>query len=186
MSNEIMGLSLSEIAEGCTLRAERAKALAVAPDCANNYDAVRRDNNAYLKGVKSRIDEARKEYLAPFEAVAGSYLKAIEPLEEANRSLSASILDAKKRRFRDEMAEAFSEAVVSDVNGELPDFEEVFDPRWYGMAKADARKALAQALRKAKLRGVKKTASYRIEADGAQLEDLESYLLSQGIRFEKE
>lgn len=186
MSNEIMGLSLADITEACLLRAERAKALAVAPDCAANYDAVRRDNNAYLKDVKSRIDEARAGYLKPFEAAAAGYLTAIAPLEEANKSLASSILDAKKRRFRDEMAEAFSEAVVADVNGELPDFEDVFDPRWYGKTKTEARKALAQAIRKAKLKGAKRTATYRVEADGSQLEDLESYLLSQGIRFEKE
>lgn len=186
MSNEIMGLDLADLAESCLLRAERAEALAVAPDCAANYDAVRRDNNAYLKEVKGRIDEARAKYLEPFEAVADGYLKAIAPLEAANKDLAAGILDAKKRRFRDEMAEAFSEAVVADVNGELPDFEEVFDPRWYGKTKTEARKALAQAIRRAKLKGAKTTAVYRIEADGAQLEDVESFLLSQGIRFEKE
>lgn len=121
--------------------------LAIAPSNATAYETLRKDNNSYIKLVKGNIEKAKEEYLKPFDEKANELLEAIKPLEEANKKLSAEILEAKKKRFELDMRHEWETIAMPDENGEVVPFESVYDPSWYSKTKQDAKELMAKRLK---------------------------------------
>lgn len=156
---------------------------AIAPSNITHYEDERTENNNYVKEVKATLDKAEKEYLAPFKVISDQVNDALKPLIDANKDFANRILEAKKTKFKNDVRDEFTLIARPDANGELPDFETIFDPSWYGNKVADWKDKLATKIRKAEVADEKVTAYIRVETTKSQLEDLERYIISQRINY---
>ena len=156
---------------------------AIAPSNVSYYEDERTENNKYVKDIKAQLTKAEDDYLEPFNAIADQVNEALKPLIEANKSFGDKILEAKKTKFKNDVREEFTLIARPDANGELPDFETIFDPSWYGNKVADWKDKLATKIRKAEVADEKVTAYIRVETTKSQLEDLERYIISQRINY---
>lgn len=167
-------------------RVGKCQNLAIAPSNASSFDSLRKENNDYIRSVKQKVDSFREEVLKPYEARLAQILEELKPLEVANRALSNEILNAKKERFRRDMEAEYRDIVTADINGEIIPFDRVYDPSWYGKTKTEARGLLAQAIRKERLKAERVTYSYIVFADRARLEELELFMQTHGIDYQRE
>lgn len=156
---------------------------AIAPSNITHYEDERTENNKYVKDIKAQLTKAEDDYLEPFNAIADQVNAALKPLIDANKAFGDKILEAKKTKFKNDVREEFTLIARPDANGELPDFETIFDPSWYGDRVADWKDKLAAKIRKAEVADEKVTAYIRVETTKSQLEDLERYIISQRINY---
>jgi len=156
---------------------------AIAPSNVSYYEDERTENNKYVKDIKAQLTKAEDDYLEPFNAIADQVNEALKPLIDANKAFGDKILEAKKTKFKNDVREEFTLIARPDANGELPDFETIFDPSWYGNKVADWKDKLATKIRKAEVADEKVTAYIRVETTKSQLEDLERYIISQRINY---
>lgn len=156
---------------------------AIAPSNITHYEDERTENNKYVKDIKAQLTKAEDDYLEPFNAIADQVNAALKPLIDANKAFGDKILEAKKTKFKNDVREEFTLIARPDANGELPDFETIFDPSWYGNKVADWKDKLATKIRKAEVADEKVTAYIRVETTKSQLEDLERYIISQRINY---
>ena len=156
---------------------------AIAPSNITHYEDERTENNKYVKDIKAQLTKAEDDYLEPFNAIADQVNEALKPLIDANKAFGDKILEAKKTKFKNDVREEFTLIARPDANGELPDFETIFDPSWYGDRVADWKDKLAAKIRKAEVADEKVTAYIRVETTKSQLEDLERYIISQRINY---
>lgn len=156
---------------------------AIAPSNISHYEDERTENNKYVKDIKAQLTKAEDDYLEPFNAIADQVNEALKPLIDANKAFGDKILEAKKTKFKNDVREEFTLIARPDANGELPDFETIFDPSWYGNKVADWKDKLATKIRKAEVADEKVTAYIRVETTKSQLEDLERYIISQRINY---
>lgn len=184
--NQIITMDLAELQAKATERAERCRNLAIAPTNARSFDSLRTENNKFIKDTEKALDGARKEFLRPFDEMAGKYLGALEPLREANKVLSNEILSARKEAFRNDMYEAWQGIATANGNGEVTPFDEAFDPSWYGKTKAEANRLLSEAMRKARLRKKRGVHTYTLVATEDRFEELEQFMDTHCIAYERE
>ena len=156
---------------------------AIAPSNITHYEDERTENNKYVKDIKAQLTKAEDDYLKPFNAIADQVNAALKPLIDANKAFGDKILEAKKTKFKNDVREEFTLIARPDANGELPDFETIFDPSWYRNKVADWKGKLATKIRKAEVADKKVTAYIRVETTKSQLEDLERYIISQRINY---
>ena len=156
---------------------------AIAPSNITHYEDERTENNKYVKDIKAQLAKAEDDYLEPFNAIADQVNEAVKPLIDANKAFGDKILEAKKTKFKNDVREEFTLIARPDADGELPDFETIFDPSWYGDKVADWKDKLATKIRKAEVADEKVTAYIRVETTKSQLEDLERYIISQRINY---
>jgi hypothetical protein len=156
---------------------------AIAPSNISHYEDERTENNKYVKDIKAQLTKAEDDYLEPFNAIADQVNEALKPLIDANKAFGDKILEAKKTKFKNDVREEFTLIARPDANGELPDFETIFDPSWYGNKVADWKDKLATKIRKAEVADEKVTAYIRVETTKSQLDDLERYIISQRINY---
>jgi len=156
---------------------------AIAPSNVSYYEDERTENSKYVKDIKAQLTKAEDDYLEPFNAIADQVNEALKPLIDANKAFGDKILEAKKTKFKNDVREEFTLIARPDANGELPDFETIFDPSWYGNKVADWKDKLATKIRKAEVADEKVTAYIRVETTKSQLEDLERYIISQRINY---
>jgi hypothetical protein len=156
---------------------------AIAPSNISHYEDERTENNKYVKDIKAQLTKAEDDYLEPFNAIADQVNEALKPLIDANKAFGDKILEAKKTKFKNDVRDEFTLIARPDANGELPDFEAIFDPSWYGDRVADWKDKLATKIRKAEVADEKVTAYIRVETTKSQLEDLERYIISQRINY---
>lgn len=157
---------------------------AIAPSNITHYEDERTENNKYVKDIKAQLTKAEDDYLEPFNSIADQVNEALKPLIDANKAFGDKILEAKKTKFKNDVRDEFTLIARPDANGELPDFETIFDPSWYGDRVADWKDKLATKIRKAEVADEKVTAYIRVECAKSQLDDLERYIISQRISYE--
>lgn len=157
---------------------------AIAPSNVARYEDLRTENNKYIKEIQGEVDSAKKDYLEPFNAIASQVTEALKPLVEANKSFADKILEAKKAKFKQDVREEFGLIARPDSNGELPDFETIFDPGWYGNKVADWKDKLKTKIRKSEVADESVKAYIRVECTKSQLDDLERYIISQLIHYD--
>lgn len=179
-------IELATLRDEVSARVGKCQNLAIAPSNANSFDSLRKDNNDYIRSVKSQVEGFREEVLKPYEEKLAQVLGELKPLEVANKALANEILGAKKERFKRDMEAEYNDIVTADINGEIIPFARVYDPGWYGKPKAEARGLLAQALRKEKLKAERATYGYIVFADRARLEELELFMQTHGIDYQRE
>lgn len=149
-----------------------------------NCDTLRTDNNNYVKEVEQQITDAEKKYLEPFDAVIKQITDALQPLKDENKAFAQRILEAKKARFKETVRAEFSLLALADANGELPDFETIYDPAWYGKTASVWKQFLALKLKKERESTKKVVAYVKVTTDQGKLDDLEAYLISNRIVYE--
>ena len=156
---------------------------AIAPSNISHYEDERTENNKYVKDIKAQLTKAEDDYLEPFNSIADQVNEALKPLIDANKAFGDKILEAKNTKFKNDVRDEFTLIARPNANGELPDFETIFDPSWYGDRVADWKDKLATKIRKAEVADEKVTAYIRVETTKSQLEDLERYIISQRINY---
>lgn len=183
--NEIaIPTSLGKIRDEISKKMVLMAGLAIAPSNAKNYDTLRKENNDYIKAVKAEIDEARKRYLEPFEAEANKYLETLKNFETANKDFTARILEAKKVQFKEDMRREFVLMAIPDSNGEIPDFEKIYDPSWYSGTKTKAKEAMSARLKAFSSAQTKTEAYITFSGTKEQLAGLKKYCYENRLNVE--
>lgn len=181
---------LKEITSLATIQSEveekvnKIKNLAITPENAKRNEDLRKDNNAYIKDIKNSLNKAKEEYLKPFSEQEEKVLSVIEPLEIANKELSANILDSKKIAFKNYIKSEFELLAREDANGELPEFEDIYEPTWYGLTKIQARENLVAKLKKFAKRANKVKALILVNCTEEDYEELQHYIYTSRINAE--
>ena len=180
---ELTFIAPSEINE----KAERTLSLAVSKENATSLEKVRTENNKYIKSVKEKIEEARQEFLKPFNALEQQALEALKPLEEANKTLTQNILEAKKTAFREKVKEYWEQIMTLDPDGLYTPFEEVYDPAWYGDSGKDWQSKLIAAIKKHNSKDLIQGCYFIIErAPKWKLDEIEAFIISELVTYRKE
>lgn len=131
-------LNLEEIRQKAENRNGITSSIVLTNTTIRNCEAVRTENNKFIKEVENGLENARKAFLEPFEAKASEYEQAIERLKETNGRFSKEIIVQKKQRFKEEMETHYHE--MEDWGLYLPPFEEVYDELDYSKTHEEARK----------------------------------------------
>lgn len=181
-TNWLATAEAAEIVGKADEMAERAERQAITTSNAREYDTMRSETNAFIKDAEGRLKEAREEYLKPFEEAAKPIRDAIDGLKEANKGLAERILEAKKERFRLEMERRWFSWAQPDADGDIPSFDDAYDPRWFQLTKKDAETAMACALRKAYKRKRKVIVELAFGCDEATLDEVDAALARLGIK----
>lgn len=184
MNEVIIPTSLGQIKKDVESKMALMIGLAIAPSNAKQYDTLRKENNDYIKKAKATIEDARAKYLEPFEAEANKYLEALKPFEEANKDMSAKILEAKKIAFKEDMRKEFDLMVMPDGNGEMPDFENVYDASWYAKTKATAKELMSNKVKAWAMSKDKVKAFISFDGNKEQLRALKEYCYKNGLHVE--
>ena len=132
-------LNLEEIRQKSENRTHITNSVALTNTTIRNCEAIRTENNKFIKEVEKGLENARNAFLEPFEAKASEYKQAIESLKQSNERFSKEIITQKKQRFKEEM-----EAHYHEMEGwglYLPSFDEVYDETDYSKAHDEARKS---------------------------------------------
>lgn len=171
-----LAIHLDGLSEEANKRKEKVEALAVTQGNVRSVEDIRTDNNAFIKGVKENIEEAKEKYLEPFTALEKQALEAIKPLEIANKEFSNKILEAKKAKKLSEMEEYYRSLIApkddgSFPYGEMPSFDEVAQ----GIPTSLAKDRLKEAI-KEKLESYQKTAvDVTLIGSQANIEKMKAY-----------
>ena len=165
-------------------RKKRCDGLAITLENARQCEAVRTENNKFIKGAREAIDRIKDAYLKPLNEKLKPYEDCLDGLSEANKDLSKRLLETSKERFRQSLEAEFREWGFVDEDGEVASFEEMWDPSWASKTKAEARKLLLLKLNKWKERGHKRHICVFLEASDADIERLRNYLKLNDIQHE--
>ena len=168
-------------------KAERTLSLAVSPDNATSLEKVRTENNKYIKAVKAEIEKAKEEYLKPFSILEAQALEALKPLEEANKTLTQNILEAKKIAFRERVKEYWEQIMSLSQDGLYAPFEEVYDPAWYGKTDKEWQSKLIAAIKKYNAKDLIEGCYFVIErAPKWKIDEIEAFIISELVTYRKE
>lgn len=176
--------ALEKIQSEAKERADKANKLAITPENAKKNETVRTANNKFIKSAELAVEQIKEAYLAPLNEQLKPYLEAIEPLKEANKELSARLLEAKKKAFEESIREEMRLLDYEDENGETPSFEEIYNPSWFSLTKADAHEALLNALRKWKHKGKRLDVLITANLTESELERLTQYMRLSDLTYE--
>lgn len=132
-------LNLEEIRQKAETRGNITNSVVLTNATIRNCEAIRTENNKFIKEVEKGLENARNAFLEPFETKANEYKQAIETLKETNERFSKEIIVQKKQRFKEEMEAHYEEMVGWGLF--LPPFEEAYDELDYSKTHEEARKA---------------------------------------------
>ncbi len=132
-------LNLEEIRQKADNRNSITNSIALTNTTIRNCEAIRTENNKFIKEVEKGLENARNAFLEPFEAKASEYKQAIEALKETNERFSKEIIIQKKQRFKEEMEAHYHE--MEDWGLYLPPFEEAYSELDYSKSHEEAKKA---------------------------------------------
>lgn len=104
------------------------------------------EHNATLEGFKAVIDEARKQYNAPFDAAVSKAVGAVAAYESLAKTEQAEVLAAKKQKAKDEAYGVFVDLAKLSKDGSVPDWDSFYDPSWYSLNSALLRSYMAAKL----------------------------------------
>lgn len=139
---------LDELSKEANTRKERVNSLAITKDNVKALEDIRTDNNAFIKGVKENIKEAKEKYLEPFTKLENEALEAIKPLEDGNKAFSAKLLETKKQKLLEEMEEYYRSLIAPNEDGTMP-YEEMprFDILIQGIPQTLAKAKMKEAIK---------------------------------------
>jgi len=183
-------LATSRLEEEVKTRADRADSLAVSMLLPSQYDAVRTENNKFIREAKAALDDAKKVCLESWIAAEDAYLTALAPLEEANRRLGDRILNAKDAHFK-ASAEGFYNMLLGEVTartGAIPDWWPSFERAWGEIKERRKTRAVVNAtkedVRKAILAFKPTTRTVTLSGAATKIQQVISYAIGLGVYSE--
>lgn len=107
-------------------------------------DKQRKFNNDFIKRCHGELDKIEEQLLAEYREKSSLIISALGPLEEANKSFQRKILIEKKKDFKRRMREAYFDPYdFCTEDGELVDFDCIWDDDWYGKKVGEVQKLIA-------------------------------------------
>lgn len=168
-------------------RVAKLNSIYVAKENAKKLEEIRTESNDYIKALKTKIKEAKEEYLKPFSAIEEQALALIAPLEEATKDFSDRILVQKKALFMEKVQAEWEYLSSLDQNGEIAPFNEVYDPSWYGKPEKVWKPALLAAIKKYISKGNRLSVYFLLDNCTREEADLvEALLIKSKINYRKE
>lgn len=156
----------------------------VTSDNVGECEEIRTRINSLIKDMNNALDLNRKSYLAPFDEVAKPYLDTISSLKDVVSQFSSDILTVNKQLFRDKVMEEFLHlCTIVFPDGVIPNFDDVFDPSWYGKTKKVWSASLLTKLEKLARPEISQSFYLRVDATPSQLDALKKYLYESRINF---
>lgn len=166
-------------------KAALLRAQVITPENATKMEDLRKESNAYIKSIKNKIEEAKEEFLKPFTEKERQALEILAPLEEATKEFADAILNAKKTAFRNKVRERWEQ--LCSVDGEIIDFDSLYDPSWYGKPEKVWLETLIARLKKAKTKDAPFKGVFFIEVGTQQnARDIEDYCIKNKVVYRKE
>lgn len=162
------------------------KMLAISTSNVKALADVRAKNNKYIKVFDDMIKEAKENLISE---VLGTQINAIneliEPLRQANKEFSANLLEADKLRYKEQAKEKFDILNDGGESGEVYDFDEFYEDKWYKKTQIELLEAMQRKLKRIRIKEDVVDKTYFITATNEQFERIDRYLESTGIIFEK-
>jgi len=141
-------------------------------------------NNAALKGAKALLTEAEKPILTAIKQAEKPITDFIAECEVFFKDYQTKALSAKKEAFKAKAkAKFFDPYNLPNENGELLDFEKIYDEGLYGCSEQELAQAIALRMSKASVAEEKIVASLEIHCSKAQKEQLEDWLIVNRISY---
>ena len=178
-------IELDNLKNVVAARITRLEVVAIDGEHPEKCDAIRTDNNNFIKGYKARIESAIEEYTRPLRESLQPILDALNPLEIANKEFADKILESKKIAFKNEVKAMWQEFALAG-DGDVPPFEKVYNEKWYGKSKITWMKLLAEAIQKENRKLNAQHFTIRLECDYNTLAEVESYLIDKQLNYKVE
>lgn len=165
-------------------RKQRCENLVITLENVKQCEAVRTSNNKFIKEAREGINQIKETYLKPLNARLAPYEAFLDELETSNKDLSKRLLETNKERFRQSLEREFDEWGFENENGEVPSFEEMYDPSWASKTKAEARGLLLKKLNKWKEKDNKKQVCIIFDGTESEIESIRKWLKLNDIEAE--
>lgn len=176
----LVNLKEAEILE----KADKLRSIVITPENAKKNEDLRKEANSYLKTIKNNIEEAREEYLKPFAEKEEEVLRILAPLEEAAKDLQQRILECNKVAFKEKVKNKWEE--YCSIDGEIHDFEKVYDPSWYGKPEKSWGDALLNKFKALRTKDEPIKVRFYLDCNKAQAKEVEDFIIQQHIVYLKE
>lgn len=181
--NQLINLATIEIAE----KTDHLSKIVVSAENAKECEELRKETNAYIKSVKTQIENQKAEFLKEFTKAEEAALEILAPLERAAKTFSAQVLEVNKATFQKKVQERFMELAGLSPDGEIPEFDRVYDPSWYGKAQKVWEPLLIAKLRDFYQRNDMRTVAYFFDLiTPTQDKEIEAFLINNLIAYRKE
>ena len=185
MDNQLINLNLANLATEAEEKANRLNSLAVSIDNFSSLETVRTEANKEIKAIKAQIEEAKKAYLKPFAEIEAKYLEALKPYEDAAKTLSGSILEAKKAKHQQALKEMYNAIAYNyiDEDGCLPSWLPAFEVATEGISQTTT-KQVARDLIANRIANAKKTEfAVVLKGSRANIEKVKSFAIGLGVEW---
>lgn len=176
----LVNLKEAEILE----KADKLRSIVITPENAKKNEDLRKEANSYLKTIKNNIEEARTEFLKPFAEKEEEVLRILAPLEEAAKDLQQRILECNKVAFKEKVKNKWEE--YCSIDGEIYDFEKVYDPSWYGKPEKTWGDALLNKFKALRTKDEPIKVRFYLDCNKSQAKEVEDFIIHQHIVYLKE
>lgn len=157
----------------------------------NNYLWVENQRKTEFSVIidtyKRVLSESEEEYLRPYKNLVEPLKNALDEILVVEKKLKDDILAQKKLAFKEEVRKEFYDLCnIICVDGILPDFEEIYDERWYNKNKKEWKESLLKKIHESTKKDEVITAYIVVEMTKAQAKDLRTYLTTNNLLFKYE
>ena len=153
----------------------------------NNYlyvEAQRKNLTTILDNYRHVLVQGEEEYLQPFKSLVEPLKNALDTLSQQEKRLMESVLYEKKKAFREEVkAEFYQLCELACRDGVIPNFDEIYEEKWYGKPKKTWRESLLKKLDKATREDKPLTAYIIIDSVESEIELVKQFLFEHKIVF---
>ena len=187
MENLILpnNLTLVELQEEATERANKLSKVVVDPSNPRQCEDLRTDTNKWIKNYESALESFVNDYSKPAKDFVKPYEDALNPILLAVNDLSERILIAKKEAFKNKVHEKYNYLVETSDDGVIYDFEEIYEPSWYGKPEKMWFPLLIGKLKKLDRKSVSVERFIKVECDGDRYSKLILFLKENSIKYEE-
>jgi len=187
MENEIIAIdALADIENMVESRLGKMKLMALSQEQLPQLAKMVTENNALIKVEKSKLDEAREKAVKfVFGDTLEKYEKLIAELESGQKEFQANILSLKKMKFREETKKTFDILNDGGQDGEIFDFESIYDERWYGKSSKAVLEAIQGKLTAKRRRSEYKTATFVVSGSEENIERVRNLIKTVAVDVEE-
>lgn len=154
----------------------------------NNYLFVenqrKKEFSVIIDTYKRVLSESEQEYLQPYKNLVEPLKNALDEILVVEKKLKDDVLAEKKKAFKEEVrAEFYDLCNVMCNDGVLPDFEEIYDEKWYQRNKKEWRESLLKKINDSIHKEKTLTGYIVCELTRSQAIELKRYLTESKIQF---
>ena len=137
-----------------------------------------------LDTYKRVLKESEEEYLLPYKNLVAPLKNALDKALEVDKRLKDEVLAEKKVAFKEEVRKEFYDLCqIICADGILPDFEEIYDEKWYQKNKKDWRESLLKKINDSTHKEENLTAYIVCHITRSQAKEIKQYLTERKISF---